>query len=138
MIKVILGEKGIGKTKTMVDIINTSSAIEKGHVVCITKGQRLLFDLDHSIRLIDTTEYELNSYEAFYGFVCGVISEDFDISHVFIESINKIINPDLNQFAEFINNLDKLEKKESIDFTITITADKSSAPASLLKFCVNE
>ena len=120
MIKIIMGQKGAGKTKTLIDIVNKATGEEKGNVVCVTNGNRLLFDL--------------NFYMLFYGYLCGIISRDYDITHIFIDSITKIVNPDLNEFNVFLEHLEKLAEKFNISFTITVSADASEANGLMKKY----
>ncbi len=135
MINIIIGAKGTGKTKRLIDTINGVAATDKGNVVCIVRGKRLQFDLDHSIRLIDIEEFDIDSYSAFYGFICGILSEDFDISHIFIESMTKVVNPDIEQFGDFIYYMERLLKRYNINITITISVDRASMPENALKYC---
>ncbi len=137
MIKIIVGAKGTGKTKTLVEMINSVADSDKGNVVCITKGNRLLYDLKHDIRLIEIDEFGIDDYKAFYGFLCGVIAEDFDITHIFIESMTKVVNADLENFSTFVYELDKLLKKFEIEVVITISAERNIVPENILKYCID-
>jgi len=125
MIKIIMGQKGAGKTKALIDTVNKAASEEKGNVVCVTSDNRLLLDLKPSVRLVDTSDFDLNLY---------IISRDYDITHIFIDSITKIVNPDLGEFNIFLEYLEKLAVKFNISFTITVSADASEANGLMKKY----
>ena len=128
MIKVIMGKKGSGKTKQMIDMINSAVQTEHGNVVCIERGNKLTFDISHQIRLVESSEYDINSYTALKGFVCGMYAGNYDITHIFIDSLTKIGGSDeCNETVEFLNWLNAFGEKQGIKFTITISADAESA-----------
>ena len=134
MIKIIMGPKGSGKTKSFIDKVNVAIKEEKGNVVFIAKGNRHLFDLNSSIRLVDTADFDMGCYSVFYGFVCGIISRDFDITHIFIDSVTKIANDDYEKLDKFLNKLEVLSEKFNISFTLTISAPISDATETVKKF----
>lgn len=136
MIKIIMGPKGTGKTKSFIDKVNVAIKEEKGNVVCIAKGNRHLFDVKSAVRLVDTSDFDMNCYSVFYGFICGIISRDYDITHIFIDSITKIANDDYEKLDNFLNKLDALSKKFNISFTLTISAPQSEATETIKKFIV--
>ena len=136
MISIILGDKGCGKTKAFIDKVNQASLEESGNVVCIVKGSRHTFDVKSSVRVVDTSDFDLDSYKVFYGFICGIISRDFDITHIFIDSVTKIVNSDLEKLGTFLGFLEAIAKAFDIKFTITISAPIDSAPDSVKKYLV--
>ncbi|MEF9976801.1 MAG: hypothetical protein RR754_08550, partial [Oscillospiraceae bacterium] len=89
MVKVIMGLKGSGKTKQMIDLINTAVASEHGNVVCIERGPKLTYDIHYKIRLVEASQYDLTSFDALKGFVSGLYAGNYDITHVFIDSLCK-------------------------------------------------
>lgn len=137
MISIILGQKGSGKTKTFIDLANESGAKEHGTVVCIVKGNRHNLDLRSFVRLVDTSEFDLDSYKVFYGFICGIISGDHDISHIFIDSVTKISNTNMDKFSSFLGYIEKLSDQFNIAFTITVSADISEAPEGVKKYLID-
>ena len=90
MIKLIVGNKGSGKTKTLVDLINKSARQTDGNLVCVEKGQKLMYEIDHSVRLVNTDDYSLAGYDAFYGFIAGLLAANYDLKEIFVDSILKI------------------------------------------------
>ena len=128
MIKVIMGKKGSGKTKQMIDMINSAVQTEHGNVVCIERGSKLTFDISHQIRLVESSEYDITSYTALKGFVSGMYAGNYDITHIFIDSLTKIVGSDeCNETVTFLNWLNAFGEKQGIKFTITISADAESA-----------
>ena len=128
MIRVIMGKKGSGKTKQMIDMINSAVQTEHGNVVCIERGSKLTFDISHQIRLVESSEYDITSYTALKGFVSGMYAGNYDITHIFIDSLTKIVGSDeCNETVDFLNWLNAFGEKQGIKFTITISADAESA-----------
>ena len=137
MINILIGPKGTGKTKVFIDMVNQAKETEKGNVVCITKGDRHTFDISSSIRLVNTDEFEINNISEFYGLVSGIISQNFDITHIFVDSITKITKVTVAEIDEIIPALERLSEKFSVDFTIAISALKEEAGENIGKFIVN-
>lgn len=135
MISIILGPKGTGKTKAFIEKVNAASSGTMGNVVCIEKGNRLMFDLDRNIRMIDTEDFNLANQSVMLGFISGVISQDFDTSDVFIESLTKIL-PNTGEYEQFVSGLEKLGAKFNVNFTITISANENEVPQGLKKYIV--
>lgn len=130
-----MGVKGSGKTKQLIDLINNAAKDEPGNVVCIEANAALTYNINYHIRLIDALEYKLNSYEALRGFVCGLYAGNYDISHVFVDNLCKIVAGDLDQGTEdFLNWLDSFGEKNNIKFTATISADAEAATDGMRKF----
>ena len=126
MIKVIMGKKGSGKTKQMIDMINSAVQTEHGNVVCIERGSKLTFDISHQIRLVESSEYDVNSYTALKGFVSGMYAGNYDITHIFIDSLTKIIGAEVNfETEKFLDWLNAFSQKNGIKFTITISDEES-------------
>ena len=136
MIKVIIGKKGSGKTKHMIDEVNTTVKEEPGCLVFLSKGNRLMYDLAHNVRYMNTQEFSIENYDEFYGFICGIISNNFDTSHIFIDSIWKIVESEEHGFEVFLKQLEDIGEKFNIHFSISISADKNDAPEYLKPYLV--
>ena len=135
MVRVIMGKKGSGKTKQMIDLINSAVQTEHGNVVCIEKGEKLTFDIHYQIRLVESSEYDLASYTALKGFVSGLYAGNYDITHVFIDSLTKIVGGDTNVETEnFLDWLNAFSEKHNIKFTVTISDDASLASDGIKKY----
>ena len=129
MVRVIMGAKGSGKTKQMVELINFAAENEIGSVVCVELGRKMMFDVSRSVRLVEAREFDFDNYEFFKGFVSGLYASNYDLTHVFIDSLCKIVpsEPDAPEVEAFLAWLEKFGQKHSIKFTITISADVSLA-----------
>lgn len=135
MVRLIMGVKGSGKTKQLIDLINNAAKDEPGNVVCIEANSAMTYDIHYRIRLIDAQEYKLNSYESVRGFVSGLYAGNYDISHVFIDNLCKVVGGEVgHETEEFLNWLDAFGEKNSIKFTVTISADPSVATDGMQKF----
>lgn len=137
MIKLIIGSKGSGKTKLLIDKVNSAVQTSSGVVVCIEQGMKLAFELDHKARLIDAVEYSISGYDTFYGFVQGVLACNYDIKEIFVDGILKIGGKDGKKDYDGLGELlGKLYKQIPSDVTIffTISADQKDLPDSVLKF----
>ena len=136
MINIIMGKKGTGKTKYLVDHVNTAIKEEQGSLVFIGKDDRLKFDLKPDVRYIVTEEFNIENYDEFYGFISGIIANNFDTSNVFVDSIWKIVEAGEEGFDKFIAAIEKLAEKWNVNFTIAISEDKDLAPEYAKKYMV--
>ena len=135
MVKVIMGLKGSGKTKQLIQTINETVKNDNGSVVCIEKGNALKFDVNYRCRLIDAGEYQLYGYTFLKGFICGLHAGNFDISNIFIDSFLKIIaEPDPAKTDEFVTWCDEFAKTNDLNFTISISQDPATASETLKKY----
>ena len=136
MVRLIMGVKGSGKTKQLIELINNAAKDEPGNVVCIEANRTMTYDIHYHIRLIDAQEYNLDSYELFRGFISGLYAGNYDISHVFIDNLCKTIGREVDKDTEnFLNWLDAFGEKNNIKFTVTISADLSLATDGMRSSC---
>ena len=135
MVRLIMGVKGSGKTKQLIEMINNAAKDEPGNVVCIEANRNMTYDIHYNIRLIDAEEYKLDNYELMRGFISGLYAGNYDITHVFIDNLCKIVGAEMDQETEnFLNWLDAFGEKNNLKFTATISADPASAPAGMKKY----
>ena len=135
MVRVIMGVKGSGKTKQLIELINNAAKDDAGNVVCIEANRNMTFDIHYQIRLIDADEYKLNSYDLFRGFISGLYAGNYDISQVFIDNLCKTIGCDVGPETEkFLDWLDAFGEKNNIKFTVTISGEKELATDGLKKY----
>ena len=135
MIKLIIGNKGSGKTKKLIDLVNTCVEKSDGNVVCIEPKRDMSYNIHYNIRLIDAQEYDLHSYEMFRGFISGLYAGNYDISQVFIDNLCKTVGSDVDGETEkFLNWLDAFGEKNGIKFTVTISGDVAIATDGMRKF----
>ena len=137
MIKIHIGLKGSGKTKKLIEAVNNAVNIENGNVVCITDGNRLIHDIDRKVRMINTEDFNIKNFDMFEGLICGLIAQDYDITHIFIDSVFKSVpNGDMNSIEEFISDLEKLAGAFNVSFTMMVIAEADSAGANVKKYIV--
>jgi len=135
MIKLVVGKKGSGKTKTLIENANSSVNIADGHIVFISNNtKRHIYDINHTVRMVDTGEFDIQYFTSFYGFLCGLISQDYDTSTIYIDSLTKICNDDLSFLDKFMEAIEKLSSDFNISFFITISNDVSELPESIKKY----
>ncbi len=133
MVTLIVGSRGSGKTKQMVDLINKSVSTADGNVVCIEKGMKLTYDLDHKCRLIDMEEYKIHGYDTLYGFIAGILAGNYDITDLYVDGILKIGEKDLVGLGNLIDRLEELAG-ENVRFTITVSSDEETLPEGVRKY----
>ena len=135
MVRVIMGKKGSGKTKHMIELINDAAKTEQGSVVCIEKGKKLTFDIHYRIRLIEASDYDIASYTAMKGFISGLYAGNYDTTHIFIDSLCKIVggNCDGNT-EEFLDWLEHFSQHHGIKFTVTISDDVDLASEGVRRY----
>ena len=135
MVRLIMGVKGSGKTKQLIEMINNAAKDEPGNVVCIEANRNLTYDIHYQIRLIEAQEYKLSNYDLYRGFICGLYAGNYDISHIFIDNLCKTMGGEVNQDTEdFLNWLDSFGEKNGIKFTVTISADLALATDGMQKY----
>ena len=132
MIKLIVGTKGSGKTKQMVDMINSNLPKVKGNIVCIEKSMQLGYNINTSVRLIHVDEYKIDNYEKFYGFFAGVLAGNYDIEQVYIDGLLKICKKDLDAAGELLEKIDALSQDKVV--VVTISAQEDTLPSSIKKY----
>ena len=124
MIKLFIGGKGSGKTKTLIEMVNNAVENSKGNVVCIEKGDKLIHDITYKARLIDTDFYSVNDAEALYGFVAGILASNSDITDIFVDSALKICNNDVVAFEAMLAKLQKITADVNLVMTASIAVDE--------------
>ena len=133
MIKLIVGTKGSGKTKAMIDQINDAVKTSKGNVVVVEKGMKLTYDIAPAARLIDLEEYKISGGEMLYGFVAGLMASNYDITDLYIDGILKVLDRDLDALGRLLENLDVLGG-DNVRFCVTVSADMEELPESVKKY----
>ncbi|MBQ3817317.1 MAG: hypothetical protein II802_03495 [Clostridia bacterium] len=128
MIKLIIGRKGSGKTKKLVDLVNSAAAESLGNVVCIEKGDTLTYSVTHKARLIDAEACGISGYSEYFGFVSGIKAGNNDITHIFGDATLRIGSRDYDEFTAF---LERISKIEDVEFLFTVSADKEELPEKI-------
>lgn len=137
MVKLIIGSKGTGKTKKLIEQVNRAVQEETGSIVCLEKDKNLTYDIPYTVRLIHAGDYHFQSIEFFKGFINGLHAADYDISHIFIANLLKMFDTNnMDEVAELLAELEAFGEKENIKFTISATADPESLGDNIKKYCI--
>ncbi len=134
MLKLIIGVKGTGKTKTLINLVNGALEVTKGDVVCIEKGTQLRYDIKPAARLVNADEYMISDAQALYGFVAGVLASNHDVTDLFIDGTLKICQKDMVAFDGLLNELEKLLEKININLTMTVSMPAEEASETVKKY----
>ena len=134
MIHVIMGLKGSGKTKKLIEAINEAVASAHGDVVCIEYGKKLTYDVTYKVRLVDSKEYGISSPEMLKGFLSGLHAGNFDITNVFIDNLYKTIDQDQAANEAFVEWVAKFAQENNMEITMTISADPAAASDAMKKY----
>ncbi|MBQ2273969.1 MAG: hypothetical protein IIW16_03855 [Clostridia bacterium] len=133
MIKLIIGNKGSGKTKKLIDMVNTTAAESNGSVVCVELGDTLTFNISHKVRLIDVKEYSISGYGEYYALLSGICAGNHDVTHVFGDATLRIGTRDYEELADFLARVKELSAKNKAEFIFTISCDESELPARVFE-----
>jgi len=137
MLQLIMGLKGSGKTKRLVDMVRAAVAEETGDVVVIEKERKLTFDIPYQARLIDAGNYDIGSYEFLKGIICGVHAGNYDITHFFIDNFYKLVNDKSPEALEhFMTWLNKFSEQEKISFVVSVSADPATVTEAVRAFVI--
>ena len=136
MITLIIGKKGSGKTKRLIDMCNAAIAESKGSVVFIEKDNTLTYDVSPQVRLAVAEDYAIAGYEAFYGFIAGMCASNYDITDIFVDSTIKIGGDDREALGDFIERLGALSKKAETNIVLSVSAEKDDIPERIAEFAV--
>ena len=124
MIKLFIGAKGSGKTKTLIEMVNSAAVTSKGSVVCIEKGDKLIHDVTYKARLIDTDAYSVYDAQALYGFIAGILASNSDITDIFVDSALKICGNDIAAFEKMLGKLESVSKDVNLIMTSSIAVEE--------------
>ena len=134
MVKLIIGVKGTGKTKTLIDMVNKAQSTTNGCVVCIEKGNKLRYDVNSQVRLIDTVEYLVSDAQTLFGFVAGIMASNYDVTDIYIDSCLKICNEDVAAFEKFLLEVEALALKSNVNVVITSSLPVEESTDVIKKF----
>ena len=134
MVNLIIGIKGTGKTKTLIQMVNSALETTGGNVVVLEKGEKLRYDIKYQARLVNTDEYYVNDAQSLYGFVAGLLASNHDITELFIDSALKICAEDLPAFEKLVEELDLLTVKRETNVVITASMPEENATDVLKKY----
>ena len=132
MVKLLIGAKGSGKTKTLIELVNNAANTSNGSVVCIEKGTKLKLDITYKARLIDSDSYNITSAEALYGFVAGILASNSDITDVFVDGTLKICAGDVDAFGAVLPKIEAVAQDVNVVMTASVAVEE--CPESVKKY----
>ena len=134
MVELLIGKKGTGKTKALIDKVNTALTVANGNVVYISNSDENMFAVNSKARMANTYDFDIKSYGEFLGFISGIVSRDYDITNIFVDGTFKIVGTtDLDGFEEFLNRLENMSNKFHISFVLSVSIDADTAPEYIKK-----
>lgn len=133
MIKLIVGTKGSGKTKAMIDMINAAVKTTSGNIVVVEKGMKLTYDIDHAARLMDLDEYKIMGGEMLYGFVAGLMAGNYDITEIYIDGILKVLDHDVTKLGAVLDEIAAITG-DSVKAVVTVSAEEAHLPQNVKKY----
>ena len=136
MVKLIVGNKGSGKTKRLIDMANHAVKTTNGNVVCVEKGLKLTYDLDYAVRLVDIENYNIHSYDSLYGFLAGLFAGNYDITEVFVDATFKIAGKNPVEFAALVEKVAGLIADNGANITFTVSCDSSELPEGMHQYMI--
>ena len=136
MIQVIAGKKGSGKTKRLIDLTNTTARDAEHDVIFLDDDNRYMFDVDHKVRFINAEDYHIHNADMFIGFLCGMLSSNFDIGTVFIDAFLNLCHKELQDTGEVVKTLAELSAKHNVDFVLSLSADPEELPEHLRQYMI--
>ena len=136
MIQVVHGKKGSGKTKRIIDMANNAVKEQNGIVVFIDDDNRYMFDVQQPVRFVNAGEYGMSSPEMFYGFLCGMVSQNFDISYVVIDAFLKLVNVGPHETEWFFKQLEDLAQRNNVTFVLSLSADETDTPDYIQRYFI--
>lgn len=135
MVELLIGKKGTGKTKVLIENVNNAASVANGNVVFVSNdSSRNMYDIKSKVRMYDTSEFEIASWEEFLGFICGIISGNFDITNIFVDGTLKIVNHSLDGFEQFLERVEEISKKFNISIVMSVSIDVDEAPDYIKKY----
>ena len=131
MVQLIVGNKGKGKTKFLLEKVNNDVKKAVGSVVYLDKSPKHMYELNNKVRLIDVSDYMIENTDGFLGFVSGIISQDHDLQQMSFDSFLKIAKAEAKDMASVVEKLDKISSKFGVDFVVSVSADEEDLPEAV-------
>ena len=134
MIQVIFGEKGAGKTKKILDMANESAQTAKGSIVFVADDGQYMFGLKRDIRFVDASSFHIDGPKMFYGFLCGLSAQDFDLEYIYIDGFLKIVRHPLDTLESMFSEMDDFSKRNGINIIISVNGESCCIPDFLKQY----
>ena len=139
MVQVILGKKGSGKTKRLIDMANDSIKTEHGYVVFVDDDTRYMYDLRHEIRFVDLSDYakrEERSADMFYGLISGMLAVNYDISLIYVDAFKKLVNTAPAELKGLFDHLNALCEARKVNMVLSVSDDAADLPEFITKLAI--
>ena len=136
MIQVIHGKKGSGKTKRILDMANEAIKEHKGDIIFVDDDNRYMYDLRHEVRFVNASDYGSDSPEMFFGFLCGMLAQNFDINVIYIDAFLKLVKVDVRNTESFFSRLEALSEAHNVQFVLSVSVDDAIAPDFIRKYFI--
>ncbi len=133
MIKLIIGKKGSGKTKKLIDMVNAGAEASKGNVVCVEKGDTLTYSITHKARLIDAESYGISGYGELYALLCGIQSANHDVTDIFVDATLRLGSRNYDELAAFLDRLSVVAEEHNVRYLFTVSCDEAELPAKIFE-----
>ena len=133
MVKLIIGRKGTGKTKKLIDAVVQATEKSNGNVVCIEKGPALTYDIPHKARLVNIDNFGVSGYDALYGFLCGICAGNYDVTDIFIDATLRIGTRDYGELLAFMKKVAPLSEDSDTCIVFTVSCDEEELPAEIFE-----
>ena len=128
MVQLIVGNKGKGKTKHLLEKVNLQVKETKGNIVYLDKSTKHMYELNNKVRLIDVSQYMITNHDEFVGFICGILSQDHDLEQVYLDSFLKVAKLEEKDITGTLGQLDEIGKQFNVTFVISVSLDKEEVP----------
>lgn len=135
MVKLLIGDKGSGKTKKLLERVSDALATSKGHVICVEKDDLLRYQVSYRVRLLAASNYGISGYDSFYGFLSGLCAGDHDITDILVDATLKIGGRDYDELAVFMEKISRLSDLTGTVFTFTVSTARENLPEAIFKCC---
>ncbi len=135
MLQLLIGKKGTGKTKVLLESVNKAAGEAHGNVIFISNNTgKNMYDINTKVRMADTSEFAIDTWSEFLGFIGGIISSNFDITNIYVDGTLKIVNNSLEGFEQFLADVDEIGNKFNIDIMLSVSMDAADAPDYIKKY----
>jgi len=138
MVELIVGKEGKGKTKQLLERVNTEIKTASGNIVFLDRNDKHMFELNNKVRLINVSEYDFTNSSEFIGFVCGILSQDHDIEQMYIDAVLKVAKTDKTELTAVVKRLAVIGQKFNVKFTASVTLDASDLDEEIREYIAVE
>lgn len=138
MVELIVGKEGKGKTKQLLERVNSEIKTASGNIVFLDRNDKHMFELNNKVRLVNVAEYDFTNSSEFLGFVCGILSQDHDIEQMYIDAVLKVAKTDKSELTAVVKRLDLIGKKFNVKFTASVTLDASDLDEEIREYIAVE